>query len=80
MFYILMIVALFAAFIRPALAQGHVQQSLHSGAFSTTIDASGNSHVQFGNGTHGQAPPAGSKNVTATYRVGGSAGRNKDRR
>jgi Type VI secretion system effector, Hcp len=51
---------------------------LGSTVFSTTINPSGNTRVQFGNGTTGQTVPTGTNNVTAgSYRVGGGANRRR---
>lgn len=39
-------------------------------AYQLTQDAQGRALIQFGDGLHGQRPPTGQNNITATYRIG----------
>jgi hypothetical protein len=88
MFRVLTALALSAALALPATAQvksppispprSIATTPPHS--FTTTTASSGNTHVQFGDGTAGQTLPTGANNITATYRVGGNGGKILGRR
>lgn len=45
-------------------------------AYQLTQDAQGRALIQFGDGVHGQRPPTGQNNITATYRIGAGPGGN----
>jgi hypothetical protein len=83
MFRVLTIWTLSATLALPAIAQvnsppispSRNNPTTSSHSFTTTTDSSGNTHVQFGDGTAGQALPTGANNITGTYRVGRNAGK-----
>jgi len=80
--------ALSAALALPAIAQVNSPPISPSRSIATTpshsltamTGSSGNTHVQFGDGTAGQALPTGANNITGTYRVGGNGGKILGRR
>ena len=75
LFRVLAALALFDAVVPPALAQVHFPRVSPNHNLVTVTPGGGNTHVQLGDGTLGQAPPVGANNVAGTYRVGNGAGK-----
>jgi hypothetical protein len=75
LFRVLSMLAVYDAVVPPALAQVHFPRVSPSHNLVTVTPGAGNTQVQFGDGTLGQAPPVGANNVTGTYRVGNGTGK-----